>query len=135
MALFSLPNAHVISKFNLDGKSYDVDYFKIFFSQDIDFKGQPEHEVRGGILKINLSHIADNNLYTWAKKSTLLKSGEVLFQTDLGVTVLRINFDNAYCIELTREIDSMKGAHTILVISPEKISINGKEHTNYWKNK
>jgi hypothetical protein len=133
MALFSLPNAHVISKFVLDGKSYEIDYFKIYFSQDIDFKGQPENEVRGGILKINLSQIADNNLYMWAKKSTQLKGGEVLFQTDLGVTVLRINFENAYCIELTRQINSMKGASSTLVISPEKISINGKEHTNYWK--
>lgn len=130
---FSLPNAHIISKFVLDDKSYDIDYFKIFFSQDIDYKGQPQHEVRGGQLKISLSQIADDNLYLWAKRSTMLKSGEILFQTDMGISVLRINFEDAYCIELTREIDEAKGAHTVLVISPESISINGKKHTNYWR--
>lgn len=130
--LGGFPNAHITSIFIFDEKKYEIDYFKIFFSQEVDYKGQPQHETRGGQLKIKLTQIPDNNLYTWAKTSTLKKNGEIIFQTDLGISVLRVSLENAYCVELTRITDSMQGAHTILVISPENIKLNSTIHNNRW---
>jgi hypothetical protein len=130
---FSLPLAHIISKFILDGKEYDVDYFKIFFSQDIDYKGQPQHETMGGQLKIVLSQMADDNLYDWAKQSTKLKSGQIVFETEMSSPVLIVDFESAYCIELTRSIDAQKGTQTVLIISPETVIVNGVEHCKFWK--
>jgi len=129
-----LPLAHIVSQFILDGKSYDVEDFKISFSQPIDFKGQPQHEMLGGQLYVMLTEGADDNLYLWAKKETKLKSGSVLFQTDLGMTVLELNFTDAYCIHLGRSINAHTGTTTNLIISPKEISMNGVKHKNYWGN-
>lgn len=130
--MLNLPFAHIVAKFILDGKKYDIETFKIKFSQPIDYKGQPQHEVKGGELMIVLTQAADNNLYLWAKTATSLKNGEILFQTDLGITILRISFINAYCITLARNINATTGTKTSLVIAPEKVKLNNVEHDNFW---
>jgi hypothetical protein len=71
-------------------------------------------------------------LYLWAKKATERKNGVILFQTDLGMTVLEIKFSNAYCISLSRNVDETTGTKTILVVSPEEVIIDGVEHNNFW---
>jgi hypothetical protein len=128
----TLPLAHIEAKFILDGINYEVEGFKIEFSQPSDYKEQPQHEMLGGQIMLTLSQAADDSLYLWAKTSTLRKSGTVLFQTDLGMTVLEINFTNAYCIKMIREISNSAGTKTVLVISPEHVSMNGVEHLNRW---
>jgi hypothetical protein len=133
MSILSQPLAHIEVYFILDGKKYQVEDFHISATQDIDHKGQPQSEVNGGKLVIALPQMADNNLYMWAKKSTLLKNGQVLFQTDMGMTILEISFENAYCISLSRSVSNIMGASTRLLISPERISINGIEHENIWR--
>lgn len=127
-----LPFAHINSYFILDGTKYEVEKFSTNFVQPADFKGQPQQEVKGGKIAVVLTHVADDNLYLWAKQSALQKSGQILFQTDLGMSVLRINFTNAYCINLTREINALTGTKTSLVISAELVSMNGVEHNNFW---
>lgn len=131
--MFNLPLAHIEAKFMLDGKQYDIEAFNVKFSQPVDYKGQPQHEMKGGQLTIVMMQAADNNLYLWAKKATDLKSGQILFQTDLGITVLRVNFTNAYCVTLARDINAMSGTKTSLVIAPEIITLNGVEHDNFWE--
>lgn len=79
-----------------------------------------------------MAHAGDDNLYIWAKKSTLLKSGRVVFQTDLGMTIMNIAFTDAYCINLTREINALTGTKTTLIISPNIIIMDGVEHENHW---
>jgi hypothetical protein len=83
-------------------------------------------------MTVHISQIPSDNLYLWAKTSTSRKSGILLFQTDLGITVLKIEFQNAYCTFLTRQISAYTGTNTIMVIAPEKVKINGIEHDNTW---
>ncbi|MDR2915262.1 MAG: type VI secretion system needle protein Hcp [Tannerella sp.] len=130
--MLTLPLAHLVANFVLDGKKYEIEQFRISFVQPTDYKGQPQHEIMGGQILIKITQIPDDNLYLWAKKAIQLKSGQVLFQTDLGITVLKINFTNAYCISLTREINAYNGTSTSLIISPENVSMNGVEHDNFW---
>ncbi|GHT68439.1 hypothetical protein AGMMS50239_33510 [Bacteroidia bacterium] len=130
---FVMNLAHITSKFSLDGKEYDVEHFKIAFAQPTNYKGQPEHEVEGGQITIVLTEIPDDKLYDWAKRSTKLKSGEITFETNMSSPVLKVLFTNAYCIKLTREGDDFSGTKTILLLAPEKISMNGVNHTNFWK--
>ncbi len=89
-------------------------------------------EITGGQILIKLSQIPDDSLYLWARKSVQLKSGQILFQTDLGMNVLKIDFTNAYCISLTREINAYNGTSTSLIISPENVILNDVEHDNFW---
>lgn len=129
-----LPLANINVKFFLEGETFEVDHFDINFEQPVDFRGQPQSEIRGGEMTLHLAQAATNNLYIWAKKSTLLKSGSVLFQTDLGMTVLEVEFSNAYCTNLTRQVNANSGTNTVLVITPEKVKLNGREHNNKWRN-
>jgi len=133
--MINLPLAHLNVKFNLDGVSYDVDQFHAGFTQPIDYKGQPQSETEGGKFSVTLERIADNILYQWAKTSTLLKNGSVIFQTDVGMTVFRFEFENAYCISLIRDIDAMRGSRTTLTVSAEILKLNGQEHCNFWPDK
>jgi hypothetical protein len=127
-----LPLSHITVKFHLDGESFEVEHFDIDFVQPTDFRGQPQHEIRGGQMNLRLSQAATDNLYTWAKTSTLRKNGVLLFQTDLGMTVLELEFTNAYCVNMTRKINAYIGTNTVLVIAPEKVKLNGIEHDNFW---
>jgi hypothetical protein len=127
-----LPLAHLNVKFVLDGKNYGVEGFTMDFRQPVDYKSQPQHEILGGQMMITLPQAADKSLYAWAKTSTMLKSGTVLFQTDLGMTVLEIKFENAYCIQLLRETTDSTGTKTNMIISPRQVSLNGIEHLNRW---
>jgi hypothetical protein len=128
-----LPLSHINAKFFLDGDVFDVDHFNIKFEQPTDFRGQPQHEIGGGQLTVSISQAPTSGLYLWAKTSTQLKSGKVLFQTDLGITVLTVEFSNAYCINLLRHINTHAGTNTVLIISPEKVKMNGIEHDNSWE--
>lgn len=133
--MINLPLSHLNVKFNLDGVSYDVEQFHTGFTQPIDYKGQPQYETKGGKFSITLERIADNTLYQWAKTSTMLKNGSVLFQTDLGMTVFRFEFEKGYCINLIRDIDAMRGSRTTLTVSAEILKLNGQAHDNFWPDK
>lgn len=127
------PFAHIIAKLSLDGKEYDVEKFKVGFTQGIDYKGQPQHETKGGQIVLKLSQAPDNMLYEWAKVSTKLKDGIVTFKTEMGIPVLRAQFFDAYCVGLTCNIDAQKATLTTLIISPERVKLNDTEHDNFWK--
>jgi hypothetical protein len=127
-----LPLSHINAKFSLDGDVFEVEHFDIKFEQPTDFRGQPQHEIGGRQLNITITQAPTGSLYLWAKTSTQLKSGKVLFQTDLGMTILTVEFSNAYCINLSRQINAYAGTSTVLVISSEKVKLNGIEHDNFW---
>jgi hypothetical protein len=136
MGLFSFPqvdsNVNVI--FSVDGDEYAVEQFKIGFHQPVDgIKNQPEGEVRGGRIMITLSQTVKNNIYGWAVKPWMKKSGAVLFKTGTSGVIFEVAFTNAYCVNLKRVIESLgQGLSTTLILSPESVSVNGIEFDNRW---
>jgi predicted metallo-beta-lactamase superfamily hydrolase len=80
--MVNLPHSNINGKFILDGKEYDIETFKVKFSQPVDYKGQLQHEIKGGQLMVTITQNADNNLFLWAKTSTMRKCRQILFQTD-----------------------------------------------------
>jgi hypothetical protein len=132
-SFFDLIDTDITVTFVLDGKQYEVDRFKIDFSQGVDFKGQPQNETRGGQMYLTMSQGADYNLYDWAKRENKKKNGEIRFKTKSSGTVLEISFENAQCIKLTRQINFSSGTQTSIVITPQTIRLNGFTHTNSWR--
>ena len=136
MGLFSFPqvdsNVNVI--FSVDGDEYAVEQFKIGFHQPVDgIKNQPEGEVRGGRIMITLSQTVKNNIYGWAAKPWMKKSGAILFKTGTSGVIFEVAFTNAYCVNLKRVIESLgQGLSTTLILSPESVSVNGIEFDNRW---
>lgn len=136
MGLFSFPqvdsNVNVI--FSVDGDEYAVEQFKIGFHRPVDgIKNQPAGEVRGGRIMITLSQTVKNNIYGWAVKPWMKKSGAVLFKTGTSGVIFEVAFTNAYCVNLKRVIESLgQGLSTTLILSPESVSVNGIEFDNRW---
>lgn len=128
-----LPLAHLNVKFVLEGNKYTVEHFKVAFAQPTDHKGQPQHEIKGGQIILVLSQAADDLLFDWAKHSTKLKDGEIIFHTEMSSPVLNVTFSKGYCIKLSCDIDEHTGVKTSLIISSEQVIMNGIEHNNFWK--
>lgn len=117
----------------LNGYQYDVSQFNTSFAQPVDHKGQPQSEVSGGQIMLTLSQILRDDVYGWGIKPWERKDGEILFRIDSGSTVLKVEFFNAYCVHLSRTVDSVGGGiHTILGISAEEVKLNGISLYNKW---
>jgi hypothetical protein len=132
-SLFSLEDSNVEGIFSLDGQEFELKGFNIQFFQGVDHKGQPQNETRGGQLHITLSQSVNYNIQDWAKRSDKRKDGNVQFRTKTSGTVVNVAFFNANCVDLERKIRSVGGTTTTLVISPEKVSMNGVMHDNRWR--
>lgn len=135
MGIFNFPqidsNVNVI--FSIDGDEYEVNQFRIGFHQPVDInKNQPEGEVRGGRIMVTLSQTVKSNIYGWAVKNWVKKSGSIDFKTGSAGVIFNVQFSNAYCISLNRLVQSGAGLTTALVISPEKVTFNGIEFDNCW---
>ncbi|MCL1934686.1 MAG: hypothetical protein FWF53_12840 [Candidatus Azobacteroides sp.] len=123
--------AYVEAKFYFQGSEYDVEDSKIGFIQDVDHKGQPQRDERGGQIIISLSQIVEDNIYEWAKNPFLKQSGTISFETGFSNAPLRVEFFNAYCIGFTQIEDAFLGTRTNLVISPSLVLLNGIDHKNF----
>jgi hypothetical protein len=115
----------------IDGEEYELNQFKVNFGQGIDYKGQPQNEVRGGRIMITLTQIVPNNIYKWGMTSTM-KNGEIVFRSKTTNAPLRILFENAYCVNFERDLSQSNGLSSTLIISPEYININGFNFDNHW---
>lgn len=117
--------------FILEGNEYEVGQFNIGFGQEVDYKGEPQNEVRGGMMTIVLSQAVSASVHEWAMKTTP-KNGEVVFRSKTASSPLRIEFLNAYCIGFKQTIIDGSGLKTILQVSPEELSVNGISFDNHW---
>ena len=132
--LFNFPriDSHLKSSLILDGRKYEIELFKIKFSQPIDSKQQPQSEMRGGQMMITLTQTVPDLIYNWAMKPNIQKNGSVVFSIETGSAPLKIEFTNAKCIQINRSVNASGGLRTNLIISPEIIMMNGIEHNNFW---
>ncbi len=116
----------------LDGKEFELDTFNIGFGQSVDHKGQPQDEVRGGLLRGTFLETVPDNVYVWAMKNTA-KNGSVVFKVKSGSSPFKVDFMNAYCVGFTQQIDSAGGGvSSIITISPEELRINELSFDNHW---
>lgn len=111
---------------------YQIQDFQIGFLQDIDYKGQPQHEVTGGIMTFVITQIPDGFINKWMLNSRLLLEGSFVFK-HLGHTLLTIAFEDAYCVGYKKSMSSISGVSTQIVISPKIVNLNKVPHENYWK--
>lgn len=124
-------DGHVSVFFVVDNKEYEVEQFRIGFTQDVDYKGEPQHEVLGGRLLITLNEALPESFYSWGIDNNKFKNGEVYFTTGSG-RLLNIEFINAKCINISRAITAGKGLQSVIILSPEIVKVNGIEHNNFW---
>ena len=120
----------VDARMYLNGKEYPVDTFSVQFHQSFDFKGEPQHEVRGGLLSVGLSQVTDEQLNYWMFHPDVYYSGTVVFASFSRIAnpVITIEFSEGRCVKYGKGINPSLSLN--LMISAKKIKINGMTHTN-----
>ncbi len=117
---------------NLDGQEYELSQFNIVFSQSSDAKGEPQDEVRGGLMLMTLTQTLPDSMYAWAMKSTT-KEGIVEFRIESGSSPFKVEFSNAFCLGFQRMGNTEGGGvTTALTVSPDELRINGISFDNRW---
>jgi hypothetical protein len=61
-------DTHLEAKFVFDGKEYEVEHFGIGFAQEVDRKGQPQAEMKGGQIYVSLTQSVRTMFMTGRKK-------------------------------------------------------------------
>lgn len=126
-----LNDTSVDAKLYLNGAEYAIDSFDIKFQEAFDFKGEPQREVKGGVLTITMNQIVDEQINYWMFHRDIKYSGSVVFASfsRIASPVIIIEFTNGRCARYTKSIGYSSLSYTI-AITAEEISINGIEHKN-----
>jgi len=103
------------------------------FLQDIDERGLPKAQVKGGVISMTFNSIEDNEIMHWMISPTSDKSGKIQFSGGEGEKVFKtLEFKDARCFfyheYFTRDAEMIEE----IKISARVISISGATHTNTW---
>jgi hypothetical protein len=111
---------------------YEIHSFETEFSQEIDYKGQPQHEVKGGLLAFTLTQPADSLLNRWMFQREVFYDGTIVFApiSRVSSSPLRIAFFRARCISFQKMAGATLGIQLRLLISPGKVNLNDIDHQN-----
>ncbi|MDR3340280.1 MAG: hypothetical protein LBT25_09380 [Candidatus Symbiothrix sp.] len=116
----------------VNGKAYEIQSFETEFVQENDWKGQPQHQVKGGLLLITLKQKTDEILNDWMFRPGVAYDGEIVFApiSRTENASLKISFTKGKCISFEKMIGANVGIQISLLISPEEIKVNEVKHTN-----
>ncbi|HCC51990.1 MAG TPA: hypothetical protein DEQ30_08000 [Porphyromonadaceae bacterium] len=132
--VLGINDSSVDAKLVLNGKEYAIDSFDIVFQEASDFKGEPQREVKGGLLTMTINQVVDEEINYWMFHRDVSHSGAVVFASfsRIASPVIIIEFINGRCARYTKSIGNSSLLYT-LAITAEKIIINGMEHKNNLK--
>ena len=123
-SFFKNPDGNLSVYFECFGKEYEVKQFSTSFVQPVDRKGEPQSEVRSGVLSLVLSTIPDSNLVRWATNDHLRVSGSIVFKNETESPALRIDFIEGVCVGLSQQVNMGSGCLTTFSISSPEIRMN-----------
>ncbi|MDR1582841.1 MAG: type VI secretion system needle protein Hcp [Prevotellaceae bacterium] len=133
MYSFLHPDAYLEVYLYVQNEEYEIADFAMEFNQSIDFRGQPQSEVNGGILCVTLNQIPKESVNQWMLRSQQKESGRIAFQTGNSNSPLEILFKDAYCVYYEKRISGDgKGVQTLLHISPAELTLNSIKFNNFW---
>jgi len=126
-----LNDTSVDAKLLLNGQEYEIETFHTQFQQTYDYKGEPQYEVKGGIMTLTINHVADKQINNWMFNRSVKHSGSIVFASFSRIAnpVIVIEFANGRCAKYTKSIGHSTVSYTI-VITAEEIKINGIDHEN-----
>ena len=116
----------------VSGKKYEIQAFETEFSQPDHWTGQPQKEVKGGLLLITLKQKSDEILNNWMFRQNVAYDGLITFApvSRIANAPLQIRFEQGRCISFEKMLGTNIGIQLSLLISPEKLFFNTTEHTN-----
>lgn len=118
---------------HIDGKQYEIMTFESEFEQDVDWKGEPQHSVKGGLLSFTVNQSADETLNHWMFDESIAMNGFISFgpKERKSNLPLVITFIEGRCIRYKKSISNhLEGIRLQMVISPGLVAFNGVKHKN-----
>lgn len=118
---------------HLEGKQYDLMTFESEFEQDVDWKGEPQHSVKGGLLSFTINQSADETLNHWMFDESIAMNGFISFgpKERSANFPLVISFIEGRCIRYKKDIrNHWEGIRLHMIISPGLVAFNGIKHKN-----
>ena len=129
--MLDLNDTSVDAKLILNGTEYEIETFSIRFQKAFDHKGEPQQEVKDGILSMRIDHVVDKQINEWMFNQSVKHSGVVTFASFSRIAnpVIVIEFKNGRCFRYAKNIGNSSVSYTIQ-ITAEEVKINGIDHSN-----
>jgi hypothetical protein len=103
------------------------------FVQDVDQRGLPKSEVKGGLVTLVFNSIDDQEIMHWMISAVTDKSGKITFAGDEKEKVFKtLEFKDARCISYLESFVRDGSMVEEITISAREITISGVTHKNTW---
>jgi len=103
------------------------------FTQDIDQRGLPKSEVKGGVITMSFKSIDDQEIMHWMISSKADKSGKISFSGEETDKVFKtLEFNDARCIVYHESFIRDSEMVEEITISAREVTISGVTHSNTW---
>jgi hypothetical protein len=103
------------------------------FSQDVDQRGLPKSEVKGGLITMVFSSMDDQEIMHWMISPKADKSGKITFSGEENAKVFKtLEFKDARCISYNESFMRDSAMVEEIIISAREVTISGVTHTNTW---
>lgn len=103
------------------------------FAQDIDQRGLPKSEVKGGVINLAFSSIDDQEIMHWMFSPKSDKSGKITFAGAETEKVFKtLEFKDARCIAYKESFVRDSEMIQEISISAREVNVSGATHINTW---
>lgn len=103
------------------------------FTQEIDQRGLPKSEVRGGVITMAFRSMDDQELMHWMISSVSDKSGKITFSGEETEKIFKtLEFRDARCISYHETFERDSEMIIKITISAREVTLSGVTHTNSW---
>jgi hypothetical protein len=103
------------------------------FSQDIDQRGLPKSEVKGGVISFVINSMDDQEIMQWMFSAKSDKSGKITFSGEDTKKIFKtIEFKDARCIAYHESFVRDSEMVEEITISAREVTISGVTHSNTW---
>ena len=103
------------------------------FIQEIDERGLPRSQVKGGVIEMSFNSIEDEEIMWWMVSNQADKSGKILFSSGEDTKAFKtIEFKDARCFYYRETF--IRDAEMVqeIKISARIIKLSGATHENIW---
>jgi hypothetical protein len=103
------------------------------FTQDIDQRGLPKSEVRGGVINLSFKSMDDQEIMHWMISSKSDKSGKITFSGEDTEKIFKtLEFSDARCVSYHESFVRDGEMIEEITISAREVTISGVTHSNTW---
>lgn len=129
----NMEGTNFIVEMHLSGRTYEIEHFSTEFDQQTE-EGtlEPKDDIKGGVMKLTMVQIPDNELLQWAASKSERKNGEIVFMNEDFSPLLRIEFQDAACVDFTQSCNEAVGGVINLTIVPRVVSYDGTTLEKSW---